>query len=609
MTPTHVRHRILSACALLAMAAGPICAANSYYVHNLVADQAGVADHVDKNLVNPWGNAWSATSPFWIGDNGTGLSTLYDGTGTPNASIVVSIPAAGGATTPGPVTGVIQNSATTAFQVAAGKQSSFAFCSLDGVISGWNSSVSATKAEVLLDNSSKGAVYTGCAAATPTGGTPQLYVANFNSGSVEVYDQNMKPITASFTNSAIPAGYAPYNVTVLNGKVYVAYAKQDPTKKFSVAGAGNGYVAVYDLSGNLLGPTISGGNLNAPWGVAIAPATFGDFSNDLLVGNFGDGKINAYNATSGAFVGTLEDLKGNAIVLPGLWWIGFGNNGSHIDPATLYFVSGPGNEQHGLLGSIQAAPSFTATNLMNGASFTTALAPNTWVSIIKGAELSATTRSWATSDFTGTTMPTILDGVSVQVSGNGVPVSYISPTQINFLMPPNIQAGTVTITTANNGLNSTSVSGTVAAVAPAFFTLGAVDSTTGNSYIAAEHANGSIAGPANLVTGITSTPYNAGETMVLYGTGFGATTTVPPNGQLLSAAIPLATAPTATVGGQAATISFAGLVGPGLYQLNIVLPAGTTAGQTGTVAEVPVVVTVGGVQSQAKAVVAVTPGQ
>jgi uncharacterized protein (TIGR03118 family) len=604
----NLRNGILPACALLATFAGSL-SANGYYVHNLVADQAGVADHMDKNLVNPWGNAWSGTSPFWIGDNGTGLSTLYDGSGTPNASVVVSIPAAGGASTPGPVTGVMQNSATTAFQVASGKQSSFAFCSLDGVISGWNSSVSATKAEVLLDNSSKGAVYTGCAVATPSGGTPQMYLANFNSGKVEVYDQNMNPITtASFANSAIPTGYAPYNITILNGNVYVAYAQQDPTKKVSVVGAGNGYVAVYGLSGNLLGPTISGGNLNAPWGVAVAPATFGDFSNDLLIANFGDGKVNAYNATSGAYAGTLEDLSGNPIVEPGLWWIGFGNSGKNVDPATLYFTAGPGAEQHGLLGSIQSAPVFTAAELANGASFSTAIAPNTWVSILKGSELSGATRGWASTDFSGSTMPTILSGVSVDVNGTAVPVSYVGSTQINFLMPANISPGTVTISTANNGLDSTSVNANVTAVAPAFFTIGS-DSTTGNSYIAAEHANGSIAGPPSLISGVTTTLYNAGETMVLYGTGFGATATMPPAGQLLTAAIPLATAPTVTVGGQPATVSFAGLVGPGLYQFNIVLPSGTTAGQTGTVAEVPVVITVNGVQSQAKAVVAVTPGQ
>ena len=610
MTTSNLPYRLLRSGALFGSLAGCLWAAstNNYLVHNLVADQTGVADHTDPNLVNPWGNAFSATSPFWIGDNGTGLSTLYDGTGTPTTAIVVSIPAAGGKTTPGPVTGVMQNSATTAFLVAPGKQSQFAFCSADGAITGWNSSVNAKQALILLDNSKNGAVYYGCATATPTGGTPQMYVGNFNSGKVEVYDQSMSPITASFANPAIPAGYAPFNIAILNGQVWVAYAQQNAAKTGWVNGAGLGYVAAYDLTGKLVGPTISAGSLNAPWGMTIAPSSFGYFATALLVGNFGDGKINAYNAQTGNPVGALNDLNGNPISIPGLWWIGFGNNGSHVDPATLYFTAGTGNQTHGLLGSIQSAPTFSSSNVLNGASFSSAIAPNTWVSI-KGGELAVTTRGWAAADFTGNTMPTALNGAAVQVNGNAVPVSYISPTQINFLTPANLSSGTVQITSSNNGLASAAVSATVAAAAPAFFTIGAVDATTGNSYIAAEHANGSIAGPPSLITGVTTTPYNAGETMVLYGTGFGPTTTLPPPGQLLTTAIPLASAPTASVGGQPATVSFAGLVGPGLYQLNIVLPAGTATGASGATAQVPVVVTVGGVQSQAKAVVAVTAGQ
>src|SRR5262249_31427439 len=156
----------------------------------------------------------------------------------------------------------------------------------------------------------------------------------------------------------------------------------------------------------------------------------------------------------------------------------------------------------------------------------------------KAGGLAATTRGWLATDFNGNTMPTILDGVSVQVNGTAVPLSYISPTQINFLMPAALTSGNAQITVANNGLNSAPVSATVASVAPAFFTIGAVDSSTGNSYIAAEHSNGSIAGSPNLITGVSTTPYNTGETMVLYGTGFGATTTAPPAGQLLSTAIP-----------------------------------------------------------------------
>jgi uncharacterized protein (TIGR03118 family) len=593
--------------ALFGAFAGSLSAANAYLVHNLVADQPGIADHTDPNLVNPWGNAFSAGSPFWIGDNGTGLSTLYDGTGTPS-STVVEIPAAGGGTN-GPVSGVIVNSVTTAFLVAPGKQAQFMFCSEDGVISGWNSSVDATHAKVLADNSKNNAVYKGCAIGTTATG-PVLYVANFNSGQVEVYDANMNPIVnaGAFTNAAVPAGFAPFNVQVMNGKVFVVYAKPDAEKHDDVAGPGNGYVSVYDLSGNLLQSLIAAGNLNSPWGLAIAPSTFGDFGGALLVGNFGDGKINAYNLTTGALMGTLSDREGNPIILPGLWSLNFGN-GSRSDAATLYFTSGPNDESDGLLGSIQAAPAFTTAGIVNGASFLSALAPNTWASILKGGGMSATTRGWLATDFIGTALPTQLNGVSVTVNGEAAAVSYISPTQINFLVPSDVQSGAAQIVVTNNGLASTAVSATITSTAPAFFTLGAADATTGNSYIAAEHASGGVAGPPSLVTGVTSTPFNAGETMVLFGTGFGATNPAAPVGTLPTAALPLVVLPTVTVGGLPAKASFGGLTGPGLYQFNVVLPAGTTVGGTGAVVEVPVTMTAGGAQTQAKTVVAVTAGQ
>jgi uncharacterized protein (TIGR03118 family) len=607
MFQSRLTNQFLCLPALYASFAGCL-SANSYFVHNLVADQPGVADHTDPNLVNPWGNAFSATIRFWVGNNGSSTSTLYDGSGTPNPSIIVQIPSPGGVATGGAVSGVMVNSTATAFLLTPAKQSQFAFCAEDGLISGWNSAVDATHAQVLLDNSKNNSVYKGCAIAIPTGGTPQMYVANFDSGKVEVYDQTMKPVAASFVNPAIPAAFAPFDIAVLGGKVYVAYAMPDAEKHDDVAGPGNGYVSVYDLSGNLVGPTISGGNLNSPWGLAIAPATFGDFSGALLVGNFGDGKINAYNVSTGALMGTLNDAHGSPLVIPRLWSLNFGNNGRNTDPATLYFTAGPDGESHGLLGSIQAAPAFTTANLMNGASFSTALGPNTWVSIVKGGGLSATTRSWLSTDFIGNTLPTQLNGVSVSINGNPAAVSYVSPTQINFLTPPNLTSGTAQIQVNNNGLASASVSAPIASTAPAFFTLGTADAA-GNTYIAAEHANGSIAGPPSLVTGLTTTPYSAGETMVLYGTGFGPTNPLAPPGQLLTTALPAAAAPTVTVGGLPATVSFSGLVGPGLYQLNVVLPAGTATGATGATAAVVVVATVGGAQSQAKAVVAVTAGQ
>jgi uncharacterized protein (TIGR03118 family) len=612
-------HALLRFGVMFTAAAGTLAAANAYLVHNLVSDLPGIADHQDKNLVNPWGNVFNAASPFWIGNEGTGTSTLYDGTGTASATIV-SVPAANGATTPGPVTGVAINSVTTAFLIATGKQSQFIFCSLDGLITGWNSTVDATHSKILVDNSKSGAVYTGCV----VGGTataPVLFAANFNSGKVEAYDANMTPVTsATFANPAIPAGFAPYNIELIGGKLYVAYAKQDTAKKVSVAGAGNGYVAIYDFTGTLQSTLVSTGALNAPWGMALAPAGFGDFAGDLLVGNFGDGHINAFNATTGALVGTLQDQTSAQIKLAGLWSLHFGNGG-RSDASTLYITAGigggPNNDpvlSHGLLASIQAAPSFAPASLLNGASFGTALAPNTWVSVKNTAgtgALSETTRAWAASDFNGNQLPTTINGVSVSVNGENAAISYVSPAQINFLVPADIAAGSAQIKVTNNALASSAVAATVSATAPAFFTL-ATDATSGNAWIAAEHSNGSIAAPASLLAGVTSTGYNAGETIVLYATGLGATTPAAPNAQLLSAALPLAGTATLTIGTQTAPISFVGLVGPGLYQINAVLPSGTSAGaaaSSGTVAEVPVVLQTGGGQSQAKAVIAVNAGQ
>jgi uncharacterized protein (TIGR03118 family) len=250
-------------------AAGIMPAADGYVVHNLVSDIPGLADHLDPNLVNPWGNAFSPTSPFWIGNNGTGTSTLYDGTGTATA-LIVAIPAPPPATagTPGAVSGVVWNSVSTAFLIGGAKAASFIFCTEDGTISGWNAGATAT---ILVDNSSTGAVYKGCA----LGGTstaPLLFVANFNSGKVEVYDGTLKPVTntGAFVDGTVPTGFAPFNVAILGGNVYVAYARQDSQKHDDAAGPGNGYVTVFSQTGTLMTHLIAAGPLNSPWGLAIA---------------------------------------------------------------------------------------------------------------------------------------------------------------------------------------------------------------------------------------------------------------------------------------------------------------------------------------------------
>src|SRR5271154_2455623 len=485
---------------------------NNYLVHNLVSDLANTADRQDPNLVNPWGTGFGAT-PFWVGNNGTGTATLYGGTGAA-IPLVVTIPQAANAGMAGPVTGVILNPFTSnknAFDVQPGTPALFVFCSEDGVISGWNNGVSGTKASILFDNSKSGAVYTGCALGG-TAAAPYIFAANFNAGTVDVYDANLKLNPApynqsslpepysgspSFSNPAIPAGFAPFNVQNIDGTLFVTYAKQDAQKKTNVGGPGNGYVAMFNLNGSLIANLVSQGPLNSPWGMAIAPANFGPFADALLVGNFTDGTINAFNATTGAFLGALNDITGNPIAIPGLWSLNFGGGAQSEDPGTLYITAGIGGgpnsdpvQSHGLLASIEAAPSFVTSGVQNAASFLAGpIAPNTWTQI-KGNELSTTTANWQVA---GSTLPTQVNGVGVTINGTAVPVSFVSNTQVNFLVPATLSPGTAQIQTTNNGLTSAAVTVNVDPLAPAFFTVG-TNATSGNVYVAAEHADGTLIG-------------------------------------------------------------------------------------------------------------------
>lgn len=567
---------------LLLAAAGAVAAQtttppNTYLVHNLVSDIAGNADHQDPNLVNPWGNGFSSGSPFWIGNNGSGTSTLYDGYGTASATIV-TIPQAANAGNHGPVTGVIYNafsSNTNAFNVQTLKPASFLFCSQDGVISGWNSGVTASAASILYDNSKTGASYTGCT----LGGTataPYIFAANINAGTIDVYDGsfNLNPApynTKPFQNPMIPAGYAPFNIQNINGTLYVAYTQQNTGKTNGVAGAGLGYVATFSMSGTLITNLISQGVLNAPWGFAIAPATFGPFGGTLLVGNFGDGKINAFNATTGAAIGTLNDVSGNPIAIQGLWSLNFGTGARNEDPGTLYITAGIGGgpnngpvQSHGLYASIQSVPVFTTSGIQNAASSIAGpIAPNTWVDI-KGNGLASTTGNWTV---TGSTLPTTVNGVGVSINGTAVPVSFVSNTQVNFLVPSTVPQGTAQISVTNNGLTSASATPTVAVLAPAFFIIG-TNATSGNMYVAAEHANGTLIGPAATIK--TATPAEPGETIAVFATGFGPQ---------LGSGTQLAVTPTIVIDGLVADVTFAGVVGPGLYQFNLVVPTTVTLGQ------------------------------
>ena len=569
--------------------------ANSYLAHNLVSDLPDTADFQDPNLVNPWGLATTATSPFWIGNNGSGTSTLYGTTGAAVA-LIVTIPTSG-SSTGGAVSGVIANS-TTSFTVATGKAASFLFCTEDGTVSGWNSSVNPGAAIITVDNSKSNSVFKGCVIGG-TAAAPILYVTDFHNGIVDMFDGSFNPIVnaKAFVDPSIPAGFAPFGIANFGGMIYVTYAKQNAAKHDDVAAAGNGFVDVFDASGNLVTHLISKGPLNSPWGMQMAPATFGEFSGALLVGNFGDGTINAFDPAKGTQLGTLQDPTGHPLAIPGLWGLLFGNGGRGGDSSTLYFtagIAGPygeGNESHGLFGSIQAPPAFTTTGVVNGASFQSPIAPNTWASVIGGG-LAFSSRSWAATDFSGANLPTAIDGVRVSVNGEPAAISYVGPSQVDFLIPADAAVGTAQIQVNNNGQISGTVSVKMLQAAPAFFWF------TGNKYIASTHADGALTGPATLIAGAT-TPVTPGETVVLYGNGFGATSPAAPNGATFVAPLSLAVLPTVAIGGVPATVTYGGLIEPGVYQINVVIPTTLPAGDSAVVA------TVGGQQSQGNAFLSV----
>ena len=567
--------------ALAPLANGATTPGNAYLVHNLVSDLFATADFMDPNLVNPWGFATTASSPFWVTDGGTGLSTVYSSNGTPSAT-KPSVPPSAKGVAPSTPTGIVAN-ATGGFQVQ-GKNASFIFVTADGTVSGWASSVSATAAQLMVDNSSSGAAYFGLAiSATTTNATPLLYAANLGSGNIDIFDTNYKPVAmpGAFVDPSVPAGFAPFNIQNEGGKLYVMYAKQNASKTF--AAPGGGYVAIFDLNGNLLKHLVSNGPLNEPWGVAIAPATFGAFANDVLIGNFGDGTINAFDPNTGNALGALIDENGNTISISGLWGLIVGNGGSGGDPNAVYFAAGIANQKHGLLGSIQAAPTITS---VTGAAATQAnIAPGSYISIF-GASLAPITRNWTYSDFNGSALPKSLDGVGITVDGKPSYVYYISPKQIDVLVAADTTSGPVQVVVTDNGLVSNSMTATMAPTAPAFFLF------KDNKSIAAVHANGAIVGATTLYTGL-STPAAPGETIALLGNGFGVTNPAAADGTIITLPLPCATTPTVMVGGAPANVVYCGLVGTGVYEVYVTIPTTAAAG------DLPVTVQFGSVISTA----------
>jgi uncharacterized protein (TIGR03118 family) len=349
----------LAALVLSLALAGPVAGSqpgNAYRQTNLVSDVPGLAQLTDPDLVNPWGLAAGPTTPAWVANNGTGKATIYPGfvNGSPiqKAGLVVSIP--GGAPT-----GQVFNG-TPGFVVRSGTASGpalFLFDSEAGLVTGWNPGVPPPppSPQAQVGASAPDAIYKGLAIASTAAGI-FLYAADFHHGRIDVFDSsfNLVHLSGSFSDSAIPRGFAPFNIQELGGLLYVAYAKQDADREDEIAGPSLGFVDVYSPSGHLLRHLIQRGQLNAPWGLVLAPSGFGRFSGALLVGNFGNGRINAYDPETGEFLGRLRHEDGSPIAIEGLWALRFGN-GVTGNPTTLLFTAGIDDEAHGLFGAIEAA--------------------------------------------------------------------------------------------------------------------------------------------------------------------------------------------------------------------------------------------------------------
>jgi uncharacterized protein (TIGR03118 family) len=327
------------------------------YVANALVTTSGTGaylSHADPDLVNGWGLVFNPTGFSWVADEGTGKSTLYDGNGVKQAAPIVTMqPGLLGAANP---TGIVYNG-SSGFGISSGGLSGtplFIFATLQGQIESWSPAVNATQAFTVVDNGGVGSVYTGLAIGVDASSANLLFAANFSQGRVDVFDTNYAITTTAggFVDPTLPAGYAPFGIQQIGGSVYVAYAIPDPVTH-EQKGPGLGLLDVFDTQGNfvkrLVGP---GGALNAPWGMTMAPSNFGPLSGMLLVGNFGDGMINAFDPTTGAQTGFVKNDDGTPIVVDGLWGIAFGNGINSQPTNTLFYAAGPASESQGLYGRI-----------------------------------------------------------------------------------------------------------------------------------------------------------------------------------------------------------------------------------------------------------------
>jgi len=323
---------------------------------NLDANIAGHAKVTDTNLTNAWGLAFAPGSPFWVNANHSGVATLYAGDGTVIPLVVTIPPPAGSQSgTVSAPTGMIWNP-TSGFLVPGSKfPALFIFDTEDGTISAWNINVDPKNAAIAVDNSPSGTVYKGLAFGTNVKGN-NIYATDFRGAKIDVFDSTFTPATTDgkFIDTHIPAGYAPFGIQNIDGDLWVTYAKQNAEKTDDVGGPGHGFVDVFDTDGHLLRRFAQRGALNSPWGLARAPYGFGQFSGDILVGNFKDGKINAFDA-HGNFRGALQQPDDHSVRITGLWAIAFGG-GAKSSPESLFYTAGPNDETDGLFGVLNAVP-------------------------------------------------------------------------------------------------------------------------------------------------------------------------------------------------------------------------------------------------------------
>jgi uncharacterized protein (TIGR03118 family) len=346
----------LLTCAL-ALSASAFAAPADYLVVPLVADQSNGQTTTDTNLVNGWGIVAGPTTPLWVSSNGMGLSTVYDGLGnikSPPSPVI--IPPVSSADPHGAPDGIVFNlgsSSKTGDFLVGGSPAAFMWATEDGAIAAWAGGASATLEFTATD----GAVYKGLAMAGNGVDHFRVYAADFHNGKIDVIDQTWKKVgtLGAFSDPSLPPGFAPFNIMNIQGNLYVAYAMQQQGSNDEAHGPGLGIVNVFDADGFLLDRVATKGKLNAPWGMALAPDGFGKFSNMLLVGNFGDGTINAYNVKGFTFAGQLR-ANNKVLKIDGLWGITFGNGFNNQPTDTLFFAAGPGDEGHGLFGSIVPAP-------------------------------------------------------------------------------------------------------------------------------------------------------------------------------------------------------------------------------------------------------------